>query len=84
MALIYHPDLPDRDPVEVPDRHVALWAERGWLEVDEDQAPADSGPQPPSSSASKADWVAYAVSQGVSEENAKGATKDELVARFGA
>lgn len=78
MATIYHPDL-DR-AVDVPDRHVAIWEQRGWR-----QAPAEvpEGPTPPAKSASKADWVAYAVSQGLSPENADGATKDELIDRFG-
>lgn len=36
----------------------------------------------PAKSASKADWVAYAVSQGKPEDEANAATKDELVAEY--
>ena len=37
----------------------------------------------PSKSASKAEWVAFAVSEGASEEEANGMTKDQLIAEFG-
>lgn len=36
----------------------------------------------PSKSASKADWKAYAVVQGMSEEDAEKATRDQLVEQF--
>jgi hypothetical protein len=36
----------------------------------------------PARSASKVDWVAYAVSQGKSEEEANAATRDELAAEY--
>ncbi len=38
----------------------------------------------PAKSAAKADWVAYAVSQGSDEATADGKTKDELIAEYGA
>lgn len=34
---------------------------------------------PPAKSAKKADWVAYAVSQGVSEAEAKSSSKEDLI-----
>jgi hypothetical protein len=37
----------------------------------------------PAKSASKGDWVAYAVSRGVDRAEAEDSTKDELVERFG-
>lgn len=37
----------------------------------------------PAKSAPKADWVAWAVSQGASEETAKAAKKEELVGSYG-
>lgn len=78
MARIYHPDL-DRT-VKVDDRHVAIWEKSGW-QLTEDEPP--EGPTPPNRSASKADWVEFAVAQGLSRENAEGASKDDLIARFG-
>lgn len=36
----------------------------------------------PTHSATKDVWVAYAVSQGVAEDEARAMTKDDLVARF--
>ncbi|MEU7962370.1 hypothetical protein AB0D09_02705 [Streptomyces sp. NPDC049097] len=44
-----------------------------------------SGPEdvkPPARSASKADWKAYAIAQGVTEDEADKATRDELAARY--
>lgn len=81
MPLMYHPDLPDAEPREVSQRHFDLiWSDLGWRLTDD---PAPEGPTPPNKSASKADWEAFAVAQGMSEENAHGATKDELIDRFG-
>lgn len=49
--------------------------------------PADDGvPAPPSekpaTSARKADWVAYAMTQGMSEDDADAATKTDLVEKY--
>lgn len=47
--------------------------------------PVDEDPEPlarPAKSASKADWVAYAVQEGQSEEDATKATRDELAALY--
>ncbi|MCI3271398.1 hypothetical protein [Streptomyces cylindrosporus] len=44
-----------------------------------------SGPEdvkPPARSASKADWVAYAVAQGADQAEAEGKTRDQLVELF--
>ena len=38
---------------------------------------------PPAKSDNKPDWVAYAVSQGMTEEDAEAMTKDDLVETFG-
>ena len=38
----------------------------------------------PNKSASKGDWVDYAVSQGMSRADAEAVTKDELIGRYGA
>lgn len=37
----------------------------------------------PSKSASKAEWVAYAVTQGMDPEQAEAATKADLIAEYG-
>lgn len=47
---------------------------------DEEQA-EDEGP--PARSASKPEWVDYAVSEGVDRDDAESMTKDDLIARFG-
>lgn len=47
----------------------------------EEQAKAQQTPQP-NKSASKPEWVAYAVSQGMPQAEAEAATRDELVQRF--
>ena len=45
-----------------------------------DEVPPE--PKRPAKSASKADWVAYAVSQGAEEDDATAATRDELAALY--
>jgi acyl-CoA-binding protein len=43
-----------------------------------------SGDTPrPADYASKADWIAYAVHKGASEEDAQAATKNELIELYG-
>jgi hypothetical protein len=61
--------------------------EGGWHRVAE--APADPPAEPksvvlerPAKSASKADWVAYAVQEGAHQAEAEGKTRDELAALF--
>ncbi|MFF3398248.1 hypothetical protein ACFYW6_07015 [Streptomyces sp. NPDC002659] len=54
--------------------------ESGWRCAEPDPAPEPSGP--PAKSATKAEWVAYAVSQGVEQSEAEGLKRDELVALF--
>ncbi|MFP8960031.1 hypothetical protein ACLIYP_05580 [Streptomyces nanhaiensis] len=49
-------------------------------------APAPGGGDPlerPAKSATKGDWVAYAVASGADRETAEAATKDELIERYG-
>lgn len=58
--------------------------EGGWYRVD-DEVPAEPGPEdvkPPARSASKADWVAYAVSQGAEQADAESKTRDQLAELF--
>lgn len=57
---------------------------RGEVDVDEAVAAGEDVPVAPSRNASKGDWVAHAVSQGVAAEEAEASTRDELADRFGA
>ncbi|CAL9480289.1 hypothetical protein SUDANB99_03068 [Streptomyces sp. enrichment culture] len=46
----------------------------------------DNGPddiERPARSASKAEWVAYAVAQGADQDDAEQSTKDALIERYG-
>ncbi|MEU8556024.1 hypothetical protein AB0C80_18810 [Streptomyces anthocyanicus] len=51
----------------------------GWRRTDVGTEPAVR----PNKSASKKDWVAYAVSQGADEAEAESATRDELAEAYG-
>lgn len=71
---------------EAAERYAALAADpaSGWRCVEPDPAPE---PEPvvleqPAKSASKADWKAYAISQGMDEVDAEKATRDELAAKY--
>ncbi|MFD8685367.1 hypothetical protein [Streptomyces sp. NPDC059651] len=55
----------------------------GWhLEADPNAVEPLPEVKRPAKSASKADWVAYAISQGASEKDATTATRDELAAAY--
>ncbi|MEU1554000.1 hypothetical protein [Streptomyces scabiei] len=69
-------------------RRVAYFRSQGYgveeIEPDEPE-PAeepDDEPKAPARSASKADWAAYAVSQGVDADEADKQTRDQLAERF--
>jgi hypothetical protein len=51
----------------------------GEVEITDESA--DDGP--PAKSASKGDWEAYARSQGATDDDLDGVTKDELIASYG-
>lgn len=53
-----------------------------WERQGAPAAPAEPG-EPPAGNASAEAWRAYALTQGVSAEDAAGATRDELRERFG-
>jgi hypothetical protein len=58
--------------------------ESGWHRVDSEPA-AETGPvvlERPAKSASKADWKAYAIQEGMDEAEAEKATRDELAAKY--
>ncbi|MCM2394356.1 hypothetical protein [Streptomyces albipurpureus] len=66
------------------ERYAALAADpaSGWRCAEPDPAPEPVEPKHPTKSASKADWKAYAVAQGMAEEDAEKATRDELAAQY--
>lgn len=53
------------------------------LDADDADAAGDGGDGPPSSSASKGDWVEYAVASGADRADAEGSTKADLQDRYG-
>lgn len=59
--------------------------DEGMLEAvsSTDAAAADEPEGPPAKSASKADWEAYARTQGATDADLEGATKDDLIAKYG-
>lgn len=67
-------------------RYAALAAdpESGWRCAEPDPVPEEEPVvlERPAKSASTADWKAYAVSQGLDEEEAEKATRDELAAKY--
>ncbi|MGW6455026.1 hypothetical protein ACWF94_03725 [Streptomyces sp. NPDC055078] len=73
--------VPDSEEAE---RYAALAADpaSGWRCTEPDPEPEPVEPKRPARSASKADWKAYAVAQGMAEADAEAATRDELAARF--
>ncbi|MFF3497383.1 hypothetical protein ACFYWS_39330 [Streptomyces sp. NPDC002795] len=59
----------------------------GWRCAEQDEKAEAPATEPvelerPAKSASKADWKAYAISQGLDEDEAEKATRDELAARY--
>ena len=84
-----HPDVLDGVASE---EAVPFWESNGWSAVDPRdvrQYPSDfdgeldpDAPQRPAKSASKADWVTYASSAGMTEGDAQQMTRDELVALY--
>lgn len=74
---------PPEDGREGPDYLMAdQRAEDGSSAEDGGSGEAKSGGAP-AKSASKADWVDYAVSQGATDDEASDMTKDELVELYG-
>jgi hypothetical protein len=45
--------------------------------------PTDPAPAAPNKSATKAEWVAYAVSVGADADEAEAATRDDLIETYG-
>jgi hypothetical protein len=77
------------EATDPPARVIAYFIRKGYgvsrLDVEASAEPADLGDpddQMPRKSASKADWVAYAVEHGVPAAEAESLTRDQLVERF--
>ncbi|CAL9457000.1 hypothetical protein SUDANB15_02540 [Streptomyces sp. enrichment culture] len=54
-----------------------------FLDAQEEYERVEGSPARPAKSASKKDWVAYAVSQGTDETDAESMTRDELAEAYG-
>lgn len=69
---------------EDAERYAALAADpgSGWRCLEPDPAPEPVVLERPTRSASKADWKTYAVAQGMDEDEAEKATRDELAAKY--
>lgn len=75
---------------EEAERYAALADDpaSGWRCVEPDPEPEGDGPpesvvlERPTKSASKADWKAYAIQEGMDEDEADKATRDELAAKY--
>lgn len=69
---------------EAAERYAALAADpkSGWRCAEPDPAPEPVVLERPAKSASKADWKAYAVQEGMDEDEADKATRDELAAKY--
>jgi hypothetical protein len=65
---------PDQQRI-IPERSVSGYRERGW--TIEGEKPPEETPEPPVKSAAKADWAAYADTQGI---DTTGMTKAEIIA----
>lgn len=74
---------------EAAERYAALAADpaSGWRCAEPDPESEEAPQEPvvlerPAKSASKADWKAYAVQEGMDEDEADKATRDELAAKY--
>lgn len=69
---------------EDAERYAALAEDpaSGWRCAESDPEPGPIALERPTKSASKADWKAYAVDQGMDEDEAEKATRDELAAKY--
>jgi hypothetical protein len=81
-------DVPEDDRQHPMSRALAYFRAQGYgveeLDTVEDvPEPVEDEPKPPPArSASKADWVAYATSQGMDADEADKLTRDQLAERF--
>lgn len=53
-----------------------------YVETEDDTEPQEAAEQMPRKSASKADWLAYAIAQGVDADEAEALNRDQLVELF--
>lgn len=71
-------------PDDVPADEVAALLRQGRVEVvvEPEPEPAPVVLERPAKSASKADWKAYAIQEGMDAEEAEKATRDDLAAKY--
>lgn len=69
---------------EAADEYAALAEDpsSGWRCSEPDPEPEPVVLERPAKSASKADWKAYALQEGLDEDDAEKATRDELAAKY--
>lgn len=71
-------------PQGLNDKRCEQLVEEGMLEkVSASEADSSASDGPPAKSASKGDWEAYARSQGATDADLEGKTKDDLVDAYG-
>jgi hypothetical protein len=70
-------------PNGVPAEERARLLDEGYLEERDVAEEAAAPDGPPAKSATKADWVAYARTQGATDEDLDGKTRDDLVSAYG-
>lgn len=80
------PGSPEAFQVFGPEDDVPEWAakqigDHAWADDDANDGEGDGSA--PAKGAPKADWIAYAVSQGADEADAEAMTKEELVTTYG-
>lgn len=87
--VISHPDV--EGTAVIPERTLAVYAEKGWVLADRVDQPTPDQPAPhltmPNRSDSAAKWKTYAVALGVANggltyEQAMAATRDELADKY--
>ena len=90
-ASIANAPLATGEPVDTGDLPLQATVVQDQVAVEEVEsdsalafdAPTEEKASPPAQSAAKAEWVEFAVSQGLSEDEAQGLSKAELTARYG-
>lgn len=82
-------EAPEHDQQDPMSRALAYFRAQGYgveeIEPDEPEAAdvvEDDEPKAPARSASKADWLAYAIAQGMDADEADKLTRDQLAERF--
>lgn len=70
-------------PTNITEEALANLIDLGYVEEAAEVAEVEEPSGPPAKSASKGEWEAYARSQGATDEDLDGVTKDDLVTTYG-